>query len=196
MAKWAKDAGELSIKIAVVGQAGSGKSSILRELATSHGQASVRMVTLSEAEVARTEFIWPEPITDGPFVRVRVFALSGEPQHQAAEQLMLESADGMVFVVDCDPRYIAASRDSLLAMMANASYAGVDWGKMVVVMQYNRAERYPHLQPQELDKWLGIEDGKVARFITSSTGKNGLGVAVNDVVKKVIARLTEQASMA
>jgi signal recognition particle receptor subunit beta len=194
MAKWAKDSGEVSIKIVVVGQTGSGKSSILRHLASSHGQASVRMGAISEAEVTRTEFIWPEPITDGPFVHVRVFALSGDPQHQAAEQLMLAGADGMVFVVDCDPRHIAASRDSLLAMMTNASHVGVDWGKMVVVMQYNRADLYPQLKPQDLDTWLGIEGGKVARFITSSSSQNGLGVAVNDVVEKVIVQLTEQVS--
>ena len=192
MAKWAKDSGEVSIKVAVVGQAGSGKSMILSQLASSHSQAAVRSGAISEAEVTRTEFIWPEPIENGPFVRVRVFALSGKPAHQAAEQLMLMNADAMVFVVDCDPRYIAGSRDSLLAMMANAAHVGLDWGESIIVMQYNRAERYPHMKPQELDAWLGIEDGKIARYITSSKSEQGLEVAVNDAVQKVIAKLVKK----
>ncbi|MEJ6570621.1 MAG: hypothetical protein QNL01_05395 [Akkermansiaceae bacterium] len=61
MAKWANDSGEVSIKIAVIGQPGSGKGSILRHLATSQGQAAVRTGVISETEVVRTEFIWTAP---------------------------------------------------------------------------------------------------------------------------------------
>ncbi len=196
MAKWENDSGEVSIKVAVIGQPGSGKGSILRHLATSHGQAAVRTSVISETELVRTEFIWPEPIIDGPFVRVKVFALSGKPLHQAAEQLLLHECDALVFVADCDPLYIADSRDSLLALMTNATHVGLNWEETVIVMQYNRAERYPHMKPDELDAWLGIEDGKVARHITASNSGENLGVAVNDAVQKVIARLTEQVNQA
>lgn len=192
MAKWANDAGEVSIKIAVIGQPGSGKATILKQVANAQAQAAVRTGVIAEAEVSRTEFIWPDPIQDGPFVRVKVFALSGNPVHEAAEQMLLVNADALVFVVDCDPQYIAGSRDSLLSMMSNAEHVGLDWGKTVVVMQYNRAERYPQMKPEDLDQWLGIENGKVARFITASNSEENLGVAINDAVQKVIARLSDQ----
>ncbi|MCP5534986.1 MAG: hypothetical protein H7A51_01995 [Akkermansiaceae bacterium] len=190
MAKWATESGEVGIKVAVIGQPGSGKGSIVRQLANFHGQSAVRTGTVSEAEVIRTEFIWPDPLPDGPFVRVRVFALSGRPCHQAAEQLLLVDSDALVFVVDCDPSYIAESRDCLISLMANAKHVGLNWAETVTVMQYNRAERYPQLKPHELDAWLGIVNGKVARFITSSNDGENLGVAVNEAVQKVISRLS------
>ncbi|MBT8044851.1 MAG: 50S ribosome-binding GTPase [Verrucomicrobiae bacterium] len=193
MAKWGTDSGEVAIKVAIVGQPGAGKSSIIRALADTNMQAAVRTGIVSEAEVMRTEFIWPDPIPDGPFVRVKVFALSGNPLHQAAEQLLLVDVDALVFVVDCDPAYIAASRDRLLSLMTNARHLGLDWSQTTVVMHYNRTERYPHMNTAEVDAWLGIEAGKVARHTTTSQSGEHLTVAVNDAIHSVITRLIKQA---
>ena len=148
MAKWSSDKGEVTIKVAVVGQHGAGKRAIIQEVAAARGHATLRTGFVSDAEVARTEFIWPEPIPDGPFVKVKLFGLIGNPVHEAAEQMMLMDADAIVFVVDCDVNAIAASRDKLIAMMGNATHVGLDWQSVVVVMQYNRAERYPHARPR------------------------------------------------
>lgn len=192
MAKWSSDKGEVTIKVAVVGQPGAGKRSIIQEVAAARGQATLRTGFVSGAEVARTEFLWPEPLPDGPFVKVRVLGLTGNPLHEAAEQLMLMDADAVVFVVDCDARAISASRDKLIAMMGNATHVQLDWQSTVVVMQYNRAERYPQLKPDDLDQWLGIREANVARFITSSNSGESLCVAVNEAAQKTISRLPEQ----
>lgn len=192
MAKWSSDKGEVTVKIAVVGQPGAGKRSIIQEVANARGQATMRTGMISGAEVARTEFIWPEPLTDGPFVKVRVFGLTGNPMHEAAEQLMLMDADAVVFVVDCDAHAITASREKLIAMMGNATHVGMDWQSTLVVMQYNRAERYPQLKPGDLDQWLGIKEANVARYITSSNSGVNLCVAVNEAAQKVIAKLQSE----
>ncbi|MFK7911221.1 MAG: Rab family GTPase [Akkermansiaceae bacterium] len=192
MAKWSSDKGEVAIKIAVVGQAGSGKKSIVQAVAAARGQATLRTGFVSGAEVARTDFIWPEPLPDGPFVKVRVFGITGNPFHEAAEQLMLTDADAVVFVVDCDANAISASRDKLIAMMGNATHVGMDWQSTIVVMQYNRAERYPQLKPDDLDQWLGIKEANVARYLTSSNSGENLCVAVNEAARKTIRKLQEE----
>ena len=104
----------------------------------------------------------------------------------------MHECDTLVFVVDCDPLHIVDSGNSLLALTTNATHVGLNWEEAVVVMQYNRAERYPNMKPGEIDAWLGVEDGKVARYITASNSSENLGVAVNHAVEKVITRLTEQ----
>lgn len=192
MAKWSENKGEVSVKIAIVGQSGSGKRNIIQQLAATHGHAALRTGCVSETEVARTEFIWPEPLPDGPFVKVRIFALTGNPQHEAAEQVMLMSADAIVFVVDCSPEQISGSRDKLIALMSNVEAVGMDWEKVVVVMQYHRADLYPKFRPDDLDQWLGITNGSVARFVTRSNGDAEMCVAVDDAVQKVINRLANE----
>jgi len=195
MAHQVRGSSEIAIKIAVLGQVGAGKLQILSQVADFHGHAHVRTTALSGAEVARTEFVWPESLPDGGSVRARVFALTGSPQHQAAEQCLLADADAIVFVVNCAPDTISASRDCLLAMTQNAAKAGVDWAKTVMVMQYNRADHYPGFKPSDLDGWLGIANNNVPRHITSSQGQD-LGIAVNDAVSKVTVKLSQQSASA
>ena len=199
MPKWSKDKREVKVKVALVGQSGSGRRDIIQQLAMDHGHAALRTGTVSETEVARTEFIWPDPLDPlpgGPFVKVRVFALVGNPLHEAAEQVILMDADAIVFVVDCSPDKISNSRDRLIAMMSNATHVELDWDKTVVVMQYHRADRYPNFKPDDLDQWLGIKEGNVARFMTRSNGNTELCVAVDAAVEKMICRLSDGAAAA
>ncbi len=192
MARWKNDSGEVIIKVAISGQPGSGKSSIIRSLAKEHAQAAVSTGIISEAEVLRTEFLWPDPIPSGPYVRVKVFALSGNPLHQAAEQLLLKDADALVFVVDCDPECIAESRDYLVSLISNAGHVELDWTDTSVAVQYNRSERYPYMNVAEVDAWLEVEHDQVSRYVTTSDEGEGLTVAVNDVIRKTVSRLAEQ----
>lgn len=191
MAHQVRGGSEVTIKVAVLGQVGAGKLQILRHVAEFHGHAHVRTTALSGAEVARTEFLWPEALPDGGSVRIRVFALTGTPLHQAAEQCLLADADAIVYVVNCAPDTISSSRNCLLAMTQNAAKAGVDWANTVMVMQYNRADLYPGFRPSDLDGWLGIANNNVPRHITSSQGLD-LSIAVNDAVAKVIGKLNQQ----
>ncbi len=189
MARWQNNIGEVVIKVVITGQPESGKASILRHLAQSHGQSAVKTGGVSEAHILRTEYICAEPLPDGPFVRVKVFALSGHPFHQAAERLLLEGADAIVFVADCDPKHIIESRDYLLSMMDNASHANVDLNEIAIAVQYSRVDRNPDFRPAELDAWLGIEAGRVARYMSSATTPDTLSQAVDAVVDKVQRQL-------
>jgi hypothetical protein len=194
MAKWIKKSGEVIIKVAVVGQHGAGKKHILKHVARDRDQSTVRTGVVSGAEVVRTEFIWPEPIDDGPFVRVKVLAISGKPLHQAAEQLLLADCDALVFVVDCDPDRVSESRDCLNALGSNAHDVALNWANTTVVVQYNRYERYPDIDAEKLDAWLGVDNARAQRFVTRSDGGDDLGVAVYAAVQEVVARLGGQIS--
>lgn len=188
MAHEVRGQNEVVIKVAILGQVGAGKSKILSAVATAHGQADVRTTSLSGAEVLRTEFSWPDLLPDDSSLRVRVFALTGQPMHQAAEQCLLADVDAIIYVVNCAPDTISASRECLLAMIQNAAKVGLDWANTVMVMQYNRADLYPGFKPSDLDRWLGITQNNVPRYITGEQGENQ-GVAVNDAIAKVVAKL-------
>ena len=189
-----KGVDEITIKIAIIGQPLSGKQNIIRQVAARYGQSALRSQMVSGADIVRAEFIWPEPVSGGPFIRVRIFALIGEPLHQAAEQLLLSGSDALVFVVNCNPSKISGSRSALVNLMANADLAGLDWGQTTMVLQYNNAETYANINPEELDEWLGVNTDQVQRYLTHSNKTEELGLAVDAAIKGAITRLSDQAT--
>ncbi|MGB1873884.1 MAG: hypothetical protein ACPH5P_02675 [Akkermansiaceae bacterium] len=194
MTKRKTGAEEITIKIAIIGQPLSGKKNIIRQVAAQYGQSALKSQMVSGADIVRAEFIWPEPVSGGPFIRVRIFALIGEPFHQAAEQLLLSGCDALVFVVNCNPSKISESRSALVNLMANADLAGLDWGATTMVLQYNNAETYANINPEELDAWLGVNTDQVQRYLSHSNKKEELGVAVDAAIRGVISGLSEQAA--
>ena len=194
MAKWVPKSGEVSIKIAIVGQPNSGKKNIIEYVAEQYDQSALKSASVSGAEIVRTEFIWPEPVADGPFVRVGLLALSEQPLHQAAEQLLLADCDGLVFVVNCDPGKISECKSTLASLISNASRVGLDWGETMLILQYNNAERYPITRPEDLDSWLGVNVERVERYHTESNNRDHQVLAVNAAIRGVIAKIAQQSA--
>ena len=194
MAKRNTGAHEVTIKVAIIGQPQSGKKDIIGHVAAQYEQSALRSAMVSEADIIRAEFIWPEPAPGGPFVRIRIFALTGEPFHQAPEQLLLSGCDALVFVVNCNPSKISESRSALVNLMANADLARLDWGETTMVLQYNNAETYANINPEELDSWLGVNTGQVQRYLTHSNKTEELGVAVDAAIQRVISKISDQAA--
>ena len=194
MAKWVPKSGEVSIKIAIVGQPNSGKKNIVKHVAEQYDQSAIRSASVSDAEIVRAEFIWPEPVPDGPFIRVGLLALSGKPLHQAAEQLLLADCDALVFVVNCDPSKISECKSTLGNLMTNASRIGLDWGEAVLVLQYNNAEQHPNTSQEDLDAWLGVNIERVERYHTTATNREHQVLAVNAAIGAVIAKITQQSA--
>ncbi len=194
MAKRNTGADEVTIKIAVIGQPQSGKKDIIEHIAAQYEQSALRSAMVSGADIVRAEFIWPEPAPGGPFVKVRIFALTGEPFHQAPEQLLLSGCDALVFVVNCNPSKISESKSALLNLMANADLTGLDWGRTPIVLQYNNAETYPDINPEDLDSWLGVNTDQVERYLTHSNKSDEIGVAVDGAIQRVISKMSDQST--
>ena len=181
---------EITVKAAIVGQPLSGKKNIIEQVAARYEQSAMKSQLVSEAEIIRTEFIWPEPLPNGPFIRVKLLALSGKPVHRAAEQLLLSDCDALVFVVNCNPTLISESQASLASLMANARFTGLNWGDIKLVLQYNNAESYPHVKPGDLDAWLGVNTEQVERYHTQSDLNEHHGLAVDAAIRGAIAQMT------
>ncbi|MGB2402736.1 MAG: hypothetical protein ACPIA7_04935, partial [Akkermansiaceae bacterium] len=156
MAKRLSKSGELLLKIAIIGQVDSGKKEIIKNVAEEYDQSALRTALISNAEIIRAEFILPEPLPDGPFVRVELYALSGSPLHQAANQLVMSNCDSLVFVVSCDPKKASACKSALVNLMQNGARVGLDWNEVELVLQYNKAEYFPNTSIEEVDSWLGV----------------------------------------
>lgn len=189
MAKRLSPSGELLLKIAIVGQPDSGKRDIITHVADNYDQSALRTISVSDAEIILAEFILPEPLSDGPFVRVELYAVSGNPLHQAADQLVLSDCDALVFVVNCDPEKILECKAALANLMRNAAHVGLSWGEVVLVLQYNKAQQHPATTIKDIDSWLGVDVDQVERYHTKTDHPHEQGLAVDAAIRGAVAKV-------
>jgi hypothetical protein len=174
-------------KVVLVGSAGAGKSAIVKAVAEKYAHASVRAGEIGEGKVYRTEFFWPEPMSDGGQLRVRLYGLSGAPVYKAVEELVLADADGVVFVGNLARDEGDAVLLALHSMALNAQQNGMDLTKLPAAVHYHRASA-PAFEPDEMDAWLGITPGAVPRFVTGPEDHSQLRSSVEWTVAQIANR--------
>jgi len=182
-------AADLLAKVVLVGPPGAGKASILKAMAEYYAHSSVRAGEVGEGKVFRTEFFWPHALADGGRLRVRLFALSGEPVYHAVGQLLMAKADGLIFVANLARAEGDAVRGALHAMVLNAQRNSLDLSSLPAALHYHRAGagvlRTPVFSPEEMDQWLGIPPGAVPRFVTEPENSGTLRASVEWIVNRI-----------
>ncbi|QJE97276.1 hypothetical protein [Luteolibacter luteus] len=184
-----QDGRQVSVKVALTGAADTGKLAILRAIAARRGSATVREHPVGSIRVQRVEWTEPHTLPDGRFLNVAVHSLSGDVEYNAAEELLLRSVAGIIFVVDVDPAKFQATWDSLLRLSDNTKRNGYDLHSVGLAIQYHRADLHPDVDPQRLDQRLGVPPGIVPRFVSSSRTPDAEGLAFDSVLEQIKQRL-------
>ncbi len=132
---------QLTLKLVYFGPPRSGKTTNLRAL---HGRVDAlnrgRLMALDTRD-DRTLFFDLLPIffrTSALSFRIKVYTVPGQPMHEATRRVVLQAADGVVFVADSDPGQAEANRDAWDGMMRNRAELGL--GATPVVLQYNKRD--------------------------------------------------------
>lgn len=131
---------QLTLKLVYFGPPLSGKTTNLRAL---HGRVDAlnrgRLMTL-ETRDDRTLFFDLLPIffrSNGLSFRIKVYTVPGQPMHEATRRVVLQGADGIVFVAHSSPDQIDANRESWTGMGKNLAELGL---RVPVVVQYNKRD--------------------------------------------------------
>jgi len=136
---------EVTIKLVYYGPALSGKTTNLSSL---HGHAGAesrgRLMTL-ETQNDRTLFFDLLPLTfrsrEGDIaLRIKLFAVPGQPVHTATRKLVLQGADGVTFVADSQTSQTQVNADSFIDLRANLKANGLELSKMPLVIQFNKRD--------------------------------------------------------
>ena len=153
---------EITCKIVYYGPGRSGKTTNLhyvyeRVPETRRG----RMVSLA-TQTDRTLFFDFLPIDLGQIsgfsTRFQLYTVPGQVYYNATRRLVLQGADGVVFVGDSQARQLDENLESLQNLQSNLLEHGVDVRTMPLVMQYNKQDlpRELILTPPELDDALNF----------------------------------------
>ncbi len=184
---------EITCKIVYYGPGRSGKTTNLHYIyARVPDSRRGRMVSLA-TQTDRTLFFDFLPIDLGQIsgfnTRFQLYTVPGQVYYNATRRLVLQGADGVVFVADSQARQLDENLESLQNLQSNLLEHGVDIRTMPLVMQYNKQDlpRELILSTADLDDALNFRS--VQSF--SADALHGVGVfeTLKGVSEMVLKRL-------
>ena len=148
---------EITCKIVYYGPGRSGKTTNLHYI---YGRVPDtrrgRMVSLA-TQTDRTLFFDFLPLELGTIsgfsTRFQLYTVPGQVYYNATRKLVLQGADGVVFVADSQARRLEDNLESLQNLQHNLLEQGVDVRTFPMVVQYNKQDLPPDLilAPADLD---------------------------------------------
>ena len=135
---------EITCKIVYYGPGRSGKTSNLHYI---YGQVPEdrkgKMVSLA-TQTDRTLFFDFLPLDLGQIsgftTKFQLYTVPGQVYYQTTRKLVLQGADGVVFVGDSQARQLDENIESMQDLHANLAEQGVDPRTMPIVVQYNKQD--------------------------------------------------------
>ena len=184
---------EITCKIVYYGPGRSGKTTNLQYV---YGRVPEsrrgRMVSLA-TQTDRTLFFDFLPIDLGVIsgfnTRFQIYTVPGQVYYNATRQLVLQGADGVVFVADSQARRFEENLESLSNLQANLLQQGIDVRTFPVVLQYNKQDlpRDLILTQPELDDALNFRS--VRSFSADALHGGGVFETLKGISELVLKKL-------
>ena len=191
---------EITCKIVYYGPGRSGKTTNLHYI---YGQVPEdrkgSMVSLA-TQTDRTLFFDFLPLDLGSIsgftTKFQLYTVPGQVYYQATRRLVLQGADGVVFVADSQARQLDENVESFQDLHANLSEQGIDPRVMPLVVQYNKQDLPPELilPSAELSDAINFRD--VPDFSADALHGAGVFETLRGISEIVLRRLSTGGSAA
>jgi signal recognition particle receptor subunit beta len=185
---------EITSKIVYYGPGRSGKTTNLQYI---HGQVPEdrrgRMVSLA-TETDRTLFFDFLPLDLGTIsgfqTRFQLYTVPGQVYYDATRKLVLQGADGVVFVADSQRQQRDENVESFRNLQVNLLEQGVDPRTIPIVLQYNKRDLPDVMSMEEMDDLLNYRD--LPRFQAQALGGTGVFDTLKGISELVLRRLSQR----
>jgi signal recognition particle receptor subunit beta len=184
---------ELTCKIVYCGPGRSGKTTNLQYV---HGRlpATRRSALMSLATLGdRTLFFDFLPLdlgrVGGFATRFQLYTVPGQVHYAATRRLVLQGADGVVFVADSQARRLDENVESLRDLQDHLLAHGVEVRSFPMVFQFNKQDLPPELilPPAALDDVLNFRG--VPSFSADALRGSGVFETLRGIATQVLNRL-------
>jgi small GTP-binding protein len=147
---------ELTIKLVYYGPGLSGKTTNLQALHQRLDEkARGRLLTVDTAD-DRTLFFDLMPVFfethGGVKVKVKLFTVPGQVIHEATRKVVLQGADGVVFVADSNRTATAENNKYWRNMLENLKENGFTKTEVPIVIQFNKLDLPGAKTPEEIEQ--------------------------------------------
>jgi len=187
---------EITCKIVYYGPGRSGKTTNLQYVyARVPEERRGRMVSLA-TQTDRTLFFDFLPLELGSIsgfaTRFQLYTVPGQVYYNATRKLVLQGADGVVFVGDSQARQLDENLESLQNLQANLLEQGIDVRTVPLVMQYNKQDLPGDLilTQDELDEQLNFRGAQ--SFPAAAIGGRGVFETLRAISERVLRKLSEE----
>jgi mutual gliding-motility protein MglA len=185
---------EITCKIVYYGPGRSGKTTNLHYIyGQVPGDRKGQMVSLA-TQTDRTLFFDFLPIDLGSIsgftTRFQLYTVPGQVYYQTTRKLVLQGADGVVFVADSQARQLGENIESMQDLHANLAEQGVDVRTMPLVIQYNKQDLPAELTTPlpELEEALNFRG--VSSFTADALHGPGVFETLRGISEIVLRRLS------
>ncbi len=185
---------EITSKIVYYGPGRSGKTTNLQYI---HGQVPEdrrgRMVSLA-TETDRTLFFDFLPLDLGTIsgfqTRFQLYTVPGQVYYDATRKLVLQGADGVVFVADSQRSQRDENIESFRNLQVNLLEQGVDPRTIPIVLQYNKRDLPDVMSLEAMDDLLNYRD--LPRFEAEALAGAGVFDTLRGISSEVLKRLAQR----
>ena len=167
---------KIIIKMVYYGPALSGKTTNLMQLHDILNPARCGEFMTLDTRGDRTLFFDLLPLMarskEGYSIKIKLFTVPGQVEHDATRKAILSRTDGVVFVADSQSNQSMTNFESFDNLEKNAARVGLDIDNLPLVIQFNKRD-LPDISSEEeiLDRW------KPTRLpVTFSSALYGKGV--------------------
>ena len=184
---------EINCKLVYYGPGLGGKTTNLEHI---YGKVSPntrgKMISLA-TETERTLFFDFLPVDLGTIrgfkTRFHLYTVPGQVYYNATRRLVLQGADGVVFVGDSQARQLDENLESLQNLQSNLLEHGVDIRTIPLVLQYNKQDlpRELILSPADLDDALNFRG--VPSFSADALHGTGVFETLKGISELVLKKL-------
>jgi signal recognition particle receptor subunit beta len=148
----------LTLKLVFYGPALSGKTTNLMRLHDLLQPELKGDVMVLDTRNDRTIFFDMLPLgvraPSGLLVKLKLYTVPGQVVHDSTRKAVLSRADGVVFVADSQRSQQVNNAESFQNLEENAARVGLDFGKLPIVVQYNKRDLPAIVPEQELrERW-------------------------------------------
>jgi len=194
MSQYEHEDSRLVVKLVYYGPALSGKTTNILCLHDKLLPELTGELMTMETKNDRTLFFDLLPLgfktASGLLVKLKLFTVPGQVQHDSTRKAVLSRADGVVFVADSQANQSINNGESFQNLAENAARVGLDFQNLPLVVQYNKRDLANILSREEiLSRW-----GKAPWPLVFSIAPTGHGVLTTfrQLLVQVYARLDDQ----
>ncbi|NUN48429.1 MAG: GTPase, partial [Candidatus Brocadiae bacterium] len=182
---------EVNCKIVYYGPGLSGKTTNLEIVHQKAPQGSKGKMTSIATEGDRTLFFDFLPLDLGEVAGMRtkfqLYTVPGQVYYNSTRKLVLQGADGVVFVADSNPSKMQENLESLQNLVENMEAHGMAAGETPFVLQYNKRDLPNALTIDEMNEKMN--KWKLPVFEAVAVKGEGVLATLKGISKLVLERL-------